>query len=269
CAAPLQATRPPSSPREERAGDVDRGWETFSGSGGVELFGQYWKPARPARGVVIVQHGLKDHGTRYAAFAARLVAEGYAVYAMDLRGHGRSSGRRVTIDSFDEYLDDFDIWVRRVKDREPGRPIFLFGHSMGGGDRRRMESLGRPLAPAGRWTSLRDARSPSATCRYRLEAAGVDDDLWGMVKYDRLGWRMRQRKRVGPDPGEELAVHRCPRFEPAAARQRVAAEVALVHHQVADAATAGELAHLAEIAGVVGAEEVLHPGFDLARVGVV
>src|SRR5215470_16592063 len=90
CAAPFQAVRPPTSPHEERAGDVDRGWETFPGAGGVELFAQYIRPIKPARAVVIVQHGLKDHGSRYAAFAERLVGEGYAVYAMDLRGHGRS-----------------------------------------------------------------------------------------------------------------------------------------------------------------------------------
>jgi alpha-beta hydrolase superfamily lysophospholipase len=124
--------RPPPSARTERVGEAEHGWDTFAGTGGVELFVQWWRPAWPAHGVVIVQHGLKDHGTRYAAFAERLVTAGYAVYAMDLRGHGRSGGRRVTVDSFDEYLDDFDAWVRRVKDNEPGRPMFLFGHSMGG-----------------------------------------------------------------------------------------------------------------------------------------
>jgi alpha-beta hydrolase superfamily lysophospholipase len=51
---------------------------------------------------------------------------------MDLRGHGRSQGAPVWVDAFDDYLDDLDAFVSRVSAREPGKPVFLFGHSMGG-----------------------------------------------------------------------------------------------------------------------------------------
>jgi acylglycerol lipase len=51
---------------------------------------------------------------------------------MDLRGHGKSAGERAMIRSFDEYLADLDIFLARVRAREPGKPLFLFGHSMGG-----------------------------------------------------------------------------------------------------------------------------------------
>ena len=112
---------------------VDHGEEVFGGVGGVQLYGQWWRPrGGEVRGVLVVQHGLNDHGDRYAALAARLVAAGYAVYAMDLRGHGRSAGPRVEVDRFDDYVDDFATWVARVREREPGKPVFLFGHSMGG-----------------------------------------------------------------------------------------------------------------------------------------
>lgn len=77
-------------------------------------------------------HGLKDYGGHYDAFARRLVARGYAVYAFDLPGHGRSAGPRVSIRSFNEYVDDLSIYMKRVKARNPGKPVFLFGHSMGG-----------------------------------------------------------------------------------------------------------------------------------------
>ena len=54
----------------------------------------------------LLVHGLKDHSDRYAAFAWALVEAGYAVHAVDLRGHGDSSGDRVWVSHFDDYLDD-------------------------------------------------------------------------------------------------------------------------------------------------------------------
>jgi alpha-beta hydrolase superfamily lysophospholipase len=109
------------------------GSERFVGVGGVLLYGRWWRPANgQVRGVLIVQHGLNDHGDRYAHLAETLVARGYAVYAMDLRGHGRSAGPRVEVDHFQDYLDDEATWISRVRDKEPDKPIFLFGHSMGG-----------------------------------------------------------------------------------------------------------------------------------------
>jgi acylglycerol lipase len=104
----------------------------FAAKDGMELFEQSWRPSEPARGVVVVVHGLKDHSNRYADLAASLVANGFAVYAADLRGHGHSEGIRVYIDSFDQYLDDLDVLLQLVMTREPGKPVFLFGHSMGG-----------------------------------------------------------------------------------------------------------------------------------------
>jgi len=75
---------------------------------------------------------LKDHSARYSAIGERLARDGFAVHAFDLRGHGRSEGIRVWVDSFDDYLDDLDVFMARVRESEPGRPVLLFGHSMGG-----------------------------------------------------------------------------------------------------------------------------------------
>jgi alpha-beta hydrolase superfamily lysophospholipase len=111
---------------------ADRGDETFAGVGGVSLYGQWWRPRGAVRGVLVVQHGLNDHGDRYAHLAETLVARGYAVYAMDLRGHGRSAGARVEVDRFQDYVDDEASWLARVRAREGAAPLFVFGHSMGG-----------------------------------------------------------------------------------------------------------------------------------------
>ncbi len=106
---------------------------TFQGRGGVELFEQSWRPAEGSpRAVLVAMHGLKDHSTRYGEFAQRLVARGFAVHAFDMRGHGRSSGHRASLDSFDDLTGDLAIFMDRVRAREPGRPVFLLGHSVGG-----------------------------------------------------------------------------------------------------------------------------------------
>ncbi|HVY61070.1 MAG TPA: lysophospholipase [Planctomycetota bacterium] len=100
------------------------GKTTFAARDGVHLFEQ--------AAALVVVHGLKDHSSRYADLAKALVARGFAVHAFDLRGHGRSGGDRVWVDDFSQYLDDLDVFLARVRAAEPGRPIFLMGHSMGG-----------------------------------------------------------------------------------------------------------------------------------------
>jgi alpha-beta hydrolase superfamily lysophospholipase len=106
---------------------------TFETTGGLTLFEQRWVADGPPRAVVAIVHGYAEHSGRYAWTAERLTASGYAVEALDLRGHGRSGGERVFVNSFDEYLDDVEGFLARVRDRNPGLPVFLFGHSMGGG----------------------------------------------------------------------------------------------------------------------------------------
>src|SRR5256885_2010749 len=72
---------------------------SFQGGDGLPLFAQSWRPADGAeKAVLIVVHGLKDHSARYAALADAAVQRGYAVWAFDLRGHGRSGGDRVSIE---------------------------------------------------------------------------------------------------------------------------------------------------------------------------
>lgn len=107
--------------------------ETTLASKGAQLFAQWWLPDDEPRAIVAIVHGYAEHSGRYAQTAADLVARGYGVEAIDLRGHGRSSGERVHVDTYDEYLDDVDAFLGRVRAVHRGRKLFLLGHSMGGG----------------------------------------------------------------------------------------------------------------------------------------
>jgi acylglycerol lipase len=134
CASTRCAVRAMSSPapRVTASGAVHREG-VFAGVGGLCLYEQSWRPGAGApRGVLVIVHGLRDHSARYAAVAEALAARGIAVYAFDLRGHGRSAGWYAYVAAFDEYLADLDRFVARVRAREPGVPLFLLGHSMGG-----------------------------------------------------------------------------------------------------------------------------------------
>jgi acylglycerol lipase len=104
----------------------------LTGAGGVRVFWQSWLPPEgSARAVVVVAHGAGEHSSRYEHVAARLVAEGYAVYAIDHRGHGRSDGPRALIDRIDNAVADLDALVLLAAEAQPGLPIFLLAHSMG------------------------------------------------------------------------------------------------------------------------------------------
>jgi alpha-beta hydrolase superfamily lysophospholipase len=72
-----------------------------------------------------------EHSGRYANFAIRMAREQYATFAFDLRGHGRSGGRRGHIGAWQEYRDDLTRFLELVAKEIPGHPAFLFGHSMG------------------------------------------------------------------------------------------------------------------------------------------
>jgi acylglycerol lipase len=104
----------------------------FSGHDRLTLGAQSWGPEGPARAAVVLVHGLIEHSGRHAHTAVELVRQGFAIHAMDLRGHGRSKGRRGDVRSFDQYLLDLDVFFARVRALEDDRPLYLMGNSMGG-----------------------------------------------------------------------------------------------------------------------------------------
>lgn len=97
---------------------------------GLELFARAW-PAG-GTGCLAILHGYGEHSGRYEAFARWLNGQGWDVIACDLRGHGRSPGRRGHIRRFSEYLQDAAALHAGARDLAPGRPVFLLGHSLGG-----------------------------------------------------------------------------------------------------------------------------------------
>lgn len=106
-------------------------WQ-FDGAGGALLHLQAWLPAGDPAAALAVVHGYGDHGGRYVWFGEAMAARGYAVYVYDLRGHGQSSGERGQVRRFSDYYDDTAIYLDEVRRAQPGRPLFLVGHSLGG-----------------------------------------------------------------------------------------------------------------------------------------
>ena len=82
--------------------------------------------------MVVLAHGVSEHGGRYAWVGERLAERGFALYAGDHRGHGRSDGSRALIDRMDNAVADLNLVVDLAVGRQGGREPFLLGHSMGG-----------------------------------------------------------------------------------------------------------------------------------------
>jgi alpha-beta hydrolase superfamily lysophospholipase len=97
---------------------------------GLALHLRHW-PHPAARATVLIVHGLGEHGRRHATLAAELNAAGYAACAPDLRGHGRSGGRRGDIARRDALLRDLARVIDALQAARPG-PVLLLGHSLGG-----------------------------------------------------------------------------------------------------------------------------------------
>lgn len=100
---------------------------------GLELYWQGWLLGDAARAVVALVHGFGEHGGRYAGIVESVFApHGCTVLAVDLRGHGRSPGQRGAIVRWEDYHGDVQALLDEARRRAAGKPLFLFGHSMGG-----------------------------------------------------------------------------------------------------------------------------------------
>jgi alpha-beta hydrolase superfamily lysophospholipase len=104
----------------------------FTGVRGAKLYHQRWLPEGEAKAALLIAHGLAEHSGRYMNLVERLVPLGYALYGIDHLGHGRSEGQRLYVEAFTEYTDALKICIDCIRDRQPGKPLFLVGHSMGG-----------------------------------------------------------------------------------------------------------------------------------------
>src|SRR5665648_303728 len=73
---------------------------------GLSLFGQNWQPENHPKAVICLVHGMGEHSGRYVHIADRLTKAGYAIFAFDLRGHGKSSGPRSHTPSYEALMKD-------------------------------------------------------------------------------------------------------------------------------------------------------------------
>jgi len=108
---------------------------SLPGEDGVEITGASHLPPAPPRAHGVLVHGFAEHRQRYADLVAALLAAGFAVHTFDLRGHGRSGGRRGHVRDFAHYASDLDLVLQRVVAPQragAGPPPFILAHSLGG-----------------------------------------------------------------------------------------------------------------------------------------
>lgn len=82
--------------------------------------------------LVIIVHGLAEHSGRYDELTKFLNEHNISVFRYDLRGHGKSGGKRGALRSYTEMLDDLQNIITKVREQNKDVKIFLLGHSMGG-----------------------------------------------------------------------------------------------------------------------------------------
>lgn len=144
---------------------------------GLSLYLQAWRPDRDSAAVLAAVHGQGVHGGRFRNLAEYFAPRGYAVYALDLRGHGRSEGARGHIRRFSDYLGDVSALLAAARQHEPGRPVFLLGHSMGGLIVLRY-ALDRPEGLAGVIAAAPFLRRAFPVPAWKLVAGPILSSLW-------------------------------------------------------------------------------------------
>ena len=111
---------------------MTHGEGTLTTAAGDSLYCQSWKPAQTPKAALLIVHGLAEHSGRYHHFAQFFVERGFAVYSLDLPGHGKSDGVRCHIGRFSEFAEGVRLLLDSIRIDRLYTPIFLVGHSMGG-----------------------------------------------------------------------------------------------------------------------------------------
>jgi acylglycerol lipase len=105
---------------------------TLIANDGKKLFAQSWVPDEDQKKLILLVHGIGEHSSRYEHWAALFAEKGYSVLSMDLRGHGKSEGKKGHAKSINQLLDDIDLLYDKANEIFPGYKKILYGHSMGG-----------------------------------------------------------------------------------------------------------------------------------------
>ncbi|MBI4387880.1 MAG: lysophospholipase [Candidatus Omnitrophica bacterium] len=106
----------------------------FQAKDGIKLFYRAWEQSQATPNVCILIHGYGDHSGRYNELIGSLSELPFSFYAFDLRGQGRSGGRRVFVDYFHQYAADCNDFLQFLGNQGKirSKKLFLFGHSLGG-----------------------------------------------------------------------------------------------------------------------------------------
>lgn len=109
---------------------------TFMGSNGQEIFSWCWRTPQKPQGIVQIFHGMAEHAQRYTEIAQYLNKESFAVYACDMRGHGRtgelsSDSCHMDPDGFCRSIEDQALLMEQIGQEYPGIPLVILGHSFG------------------------------------------------------------------------------------------------------------------------------------------
>jgi len=199
---------------------------SFTGSGNTPIFTQAWLPDGAPRAVVLLAHGYAEHSGRYAHVGAALSARGYAVYALDHRGHGQSGGERAQVRDFDEYVADLHTCYEGVIAEQPGVATFVYGHSMGSliallfalryqDHLAGLITTGTALKPAAANAALEGAVHllahwrPASQVVPALASSGISRDPEVVRRYDADPLVPRTRIKLGWAAAFTQAVHRC------------------------------------------------------------
>src|SRR5262249_50934731 len=125
-----QADLATSGPREGNAAVSPERHTALAGIRGRVTLHEW--PGERQRYAALIAHGYGEHAGRYGHVAEHLVRHGASVYAPDHLGHGRSEGERALVERLDDLIEDLHTVARTAQRDQPGRPVVLIGHSMGG-----------------------------------------------------------------------------------------------------------------------------------------
>ena len=97
----------------------------------AKLFWQAWLPGTEPRAILVIVHGYNDHSGRFMNIVNHFVPKGFAVYGLDQIGYGKSEGRRVYVEKFEDYTKILHFFLRMVRNMQRGKLTFLVGYSIG------------------------------------------------------------------------------------------------------------------------------------------
>lgn len=103
----------------------------FTSSDNLKLYAQYWEATQP-KAIVVLVHGMGEHSNRYQHVAESFCKNQYSFFSFDLRGHGKSEGKKGHTPTYERLMLDIDFAIEKAKEFLGDRPIILYGHSLGG-----------------------------------------------------------------------------------------------------------------------------------------